>query len=1072
MRKKLLLTFTLFLVLLGSVFAQERTITGRVTSAEDGTPMPGVNIIVAGTTNVGTISDVYGRYSIKVPAGNNVLEFSFVGMKTQSVEIGASDVVDAVMETSAEMIGEVVVTALGIKRETKALGYSQQEIGTAALSASRETNLTSFLTAKVAGVRVSKTSSGTGGSSAITIRGTKSLLGNNQPLFVVDGVPITNIGHTSGGIWDDIDLGDGMGDFNAEDIETMTVLKGPNASALYGARGSNGVILITTKSGRKGKGIGVEINSNTSFETINLVPTFQNKYATGYEETNLYGSLVEIPAGSGKFYETMDTWHGDAWGPPLDGRRTIVDPFVYPEDMFKKTLVLLPQPVDNVRSFYDTGINTATTVAISGSTDKTSARLSIGHSTNKGIIPNSKLNKQTVALNINSQITDFLSFEGRINYVRDEGNNRPMLGLAYQGGNVSGALMRMGRYVPMDFLKEYYEKTGNAGSFPAVNYNPYYMVNELKSNDIQDRIIGQISSTLKLTDWLSVLGRVGTDFYIQRVNRTWPVGAKRADNYKGRVYNEFRLVKDLNADVILTAKKDFSSHFSANASVGSSILYQERNNQTLDGRVFKAPGVYDISNCQDIRPDTYLSRKEMQSVFFIGQIAYNNYLFLDVTGRNDWSSALGINDYSFFYPSVSTSFVFSDAFKGIPGNILSFGKIRASWAQVGNDSDPYMTRNGYASTTTTYAGQGLSWMNPRIPLFNLKNELTESWELGTDLRFLSNKVGIDFTYYNGRTTNQILPVNVTNSSGYTTVVINAGEIKNKGIEISLNLNPVKTNGGFSWDINANYSRNQSEVVELAPGIESLVVGSGIAGTGTVEARPGQPYGNIVGYAYQRAPDGQKIVSDGYYIPTSTQQVLGNITPDWIGGLNNTFSYKGFSLNVLLDFVQGNEISSETKYRLTASGNGKWTTEGRRPQDMDDQGNQLPLVGILDGVVAVDDGSGNITYEKNTTAVDGQTYWAMRAWGDIGEEFVLDGSYISVREVMVSYNFKPSFLSKTPIAGITLSAVGRNLMYLEEHMQDMGVSPESAPNTSAGDAGYEVFSMPTTRTWGFNVKLSF
>ena len=1069
MRKRLFLTFTLFLVLLGSVFAQERIITGRVTSADDGSPLPGVNIVVTGTTNVGTISDVSGKYSLKVPAGFKALDFTFIGMKSQSVTIGASNIIDVVLETSAEMMDEVVVTALGIQRQVKALGYAQQEIGTAALSASRETNLTSFLTAKVAGVQISKTSSGTGGSSAITIRGAKSLLGNNQPLFVVDGVPITNIGHSSGGAWGDKDLGDGIGDINPEDVESMSVLKGPNASALYGARGSNGVILITTKTGQKKKGIGVEINSNTSFETLNLIPTYQNKYATGYEETNLYGEMVEIPAGSGKFYETMDTWHGDSWGPPLDGKRTIVDPFAYPADMFTRTLVLLPQPANNVRDFYQTGINTANTVSISGSNDKTSARLSIGNTTNKGIIPNWTMNKQTVVLNANSQLTDYLSFNGKINYIRDEGNNRPTLGAS--SDNVTSTFVTMGRYVPMSWLKEYYEKTKLPGSWPGVSYNPYYVVNELKNHDTKDRIIGQVSATLKLAPWLSILGRAGTDYYTQKQDQTWPVGSKGGDNYLGRVYNILRTVKDYNADVILTANKAISSSFNINLSVGSSILYQQRTTQSLDSRVFKAPGVYDVGNCKDIRPYSYLSRKEMQSVYFTGQLAYANYLFLDVTGRNDWSSALGVDNYSFFYPSVSTSFVFTDAFKEIPTNILSFGKIRASWAQVGNDSDPYLTMNGYGSTTTTYAGQGLSWMNERIPLYNLKNELTESWELGSDLRFLDSRIGLDFTYYNGRTTNQIVPVNVSNASGYTTVVINAGEVQNKGMEVALNLNPVKTSSGFSWDINANFSQNKSTVVSLAPGIESLTL-AGDVYPNVIEARPGQAYGNIVGYGFKRAPDGQRIVIDGVYQPSTTQQVLGNITPDWIGGLNNIFSYKGLTLNILLDFVQGNEISSSTKYQMEAKGTGAWTVEGRRPVDIGPDGKQMPEVGILDGVKEVKDGEGNITYVTNDVAVNGQNYWAMRAWGEIGEEFVLDGSYISLREIMLTYTFSPSFLKKTPFAGITVSAVGRNLMYLEEHMQGMGISPESAPNTSSGYAGTEMISMPTTRTWGFNVKLNF
>jgi TonB-linked SusC/RagA family outer membrane protein len=1066
MRKKLLLTLTLFMVILGSVFAQERTITGIVTSAEDRAPLPGVNILVPGTT-VGTISDAQGRFTIRVPSGSKSLEFSFIGMTTQTVAIGASNEVNVAMAVSSEMLEEVVVTALGIQKSAKALGYAQQEIGTAQLSAARETNLTSFLTAKVAGVQVTKTSSGTGGSSAIMIRGAKSLLGNNQPLYVIDGVPVTNVGHSSGGTWGDLDLGDGIGDINPEDVESMTVLKGPNASALYGARGSNGVILITTKSGKVRKGIGVELNSNISIETINLVPTFQNSYATGYEETNLYGSFKTI---NGKQYETMDTWHGDSWGPPLDGRRTIVDPFCYPAEMYTRTLVLLPQPADNVADFYETGFTNSNTLSISGGTDKTSARLSFGNSTTKGIFPNNKLNRQTIVLRTTSQVTDFLSFDAKINYIHDVGDQRPVLGSATD--NVTRSLCIMGRYVPMSWLKEYYETTKLPGSWPGISYNPYFVVNELKNHDAQDRIIGLVSTTLKLTDWLSLMGRAGTDYYTQKQERKWPVGSKGSDNVNGRVYDDFRTVKDLNADVILTATRELSSSFAMNASVGASILHQERNSQTLDARKFKAIGVYDVSNCTDIRPSTWLSKKEMQSVFFTGQLSYKNYLFLDVTGRNDWSSALGVDNFSFFYPSVSTSFVFTDAFKFISKNILPYGKVRASWAQVGNDSDVYLTKNGYNSTTTLYGGQSVAWMNSQIPLFNLKNELTESWEIGTDLRFLNNRIGFDITYYSGKTTNQILPVTVSVASGYSSVVINAGEIQNKGIEATLNLNPVRTASGFSWDINANFSRNKSKVVELAPGIEQLTL-AGDPYPNLIIARPGDAYGNIEGYAYRRAPDGQKITIKGVYQATPDRKILGNITPDWIGGLNNTFSFKGLSLNVLLDFVQGNEMSSATKYQMEAKGTGAWTVEGRRTRDLDDQGKQLPLVGIVDGVEEVKDAGGNVTgYVKNTTAVNGQDYWANRAWGNIGEEFVLDGSYISLREVMLTYNFSPSILGKTPFKGITLSAFGRNLMYLEEHMQDMGISPESAPNTSAGYAGIEMITMPTTRTWGFNVKLTF
>lgn len=1069
MRRRLLLTLTLFLAVLGSVIAQERTITGTVSSADDGSPLPGVNVLVSGTTNMGTVTDVNGKYTLKVPSGHEGLSFSYIGMKPQTVILGASNVIDISLETSAEVLSEIVVTALGIKKEVKALGYAQQQVGADDLSGARESNLNNMLTAKVSGVRISHTSAGTGGSSAITIRGAKSLLGNNQPLYVVDGVPITNENHNNGGTFNETDLGDGIGDINPEDVLSMEVLKGPNASALYGSRGANGVILITTKSGSKKKGLGIEFNSNVTVEKLNIFPTYQNYYATGYEETNLYGSMVNI---DGKEYETMDSWHGDSWGPPLDGNRTIVNPFVFPEDANKKTMVLLPQPADNVQKFYETGISTSNTLSITGGNDKTTARLSLGNSTMKGIIPNWKTNKQTITLRTNTEVNKFLSFDTKFNYIRDEGNNRPALGTG--SDNVTRTFVTMGRYVPMDFLKEYYEKTKQPGHWPGVNYNPYYVVNELKNHDIKDRIIGMVSATVKITPWLSLMGRTGLDYYQQSQRRIWPVGSFGIDNTAGRVTNDINNVKDINADVLLSVNKELSSHFTVNGAVGSSILYQERSQTIIDSRNFKAPGVYDVSNAQDIRPWDYLSKKEMQSVYFTGQLAWNNYLFLDVSGRNDWSSALGVENYSFFYPSVSASFVFSDAFQFLPKNILSFGKLRASWAQVGNDSDPYLTKNGYNTTTVTYAGQPLLYMNGTIPALNLQNELTASWELGTDLRFLDNRIGLDLTYYDGKTTNQILNAKVPNSSGYSYAIINAGEIRNHGIEMSLNLTPVRTASGFAWEINANYSRNHSKVVSLAPGIETLLLNPNSYYFNT-EARVGHPYGDIVGTAYQRAPDGQLLVTGGSYLPTPETQVLGNITPKWIGGLNNTFTFKGLSFNVLLDFVQGNQMTSATKYQEEAKGTGVWTTEGRRLHDINQStGEQYPLVGVLPGVMVATDADGNPTgnYVKNDIAVNGQTYWAGRAWGGIDEEFVLDGSYISLREVMLSYSFSPSFISKTPLAGLSISLIGRNLAYLEEHMQGMGISPESAPNTSSGYAGTEVISMPSTRTVQINLKITF
>ncbi|PID92597.1 MAG: hypothetical protein CSA96_02305 [Bacteroidetes bacterium] len=1067
MKKHLLFIATLLFILTGSTMAQTRTIKGRVTSDEDGTPLPGANVVVTGQESIGTITGADGSYSLNVPANTKALTFMFVGMENLEITIDNRSIVDAVLKRSIVGLEEVVVTALGIERAEKALGFAVQELDEDELTAAREPNITGYLTAKVAGVQVSKTSSGTGGSSSVTIRGNSSISGSNQPLYVVDGVPIINDPKSSGGLWGDNDYGDGIGDINPEDVESMSVLKGPNASALYGSRGANGVILITTKSGKKGRGITVEVNSNFSIETLNLFPNYQNKYATGYEGTNIYGSLVEIPEGSGNFYETMDTWHGDSWGPPLDGRRTIVDPFVYPEDKNTRTRVLLPEPEDNVRNFYETGMTNSNTLAIIGRNERGSTRLSLGNTLLKGIVPNHKVQKYNMALRSTSKVSKWLSFDSKINYIHTDGTQRPFLGSSRY--NVNRTFATMGRYVPMDWLEEYYETTGSYGRWPGVNMNPYYVVNEVKNNDYRDRVLGYASATLTFTKWLSLMGRVGADFYTEYQKRIYPYGDR---GYSlGRFTTNMRNYKDINADALLTASGQLSDDLSGSFSLGASLLSQRRDTEYMDARELKAKGVYNVSNAVDLRPDSYLWQKQMQSLYFIGQLAYRDYLFLDLTGRNDWSSALGLNNQSFFYPSAGLSFIFSEAFT-LDQKIFSFGKLRLSWAQVGNDSDPYLTKAGYNSYTNNFLGQGFASKSETLPLFDLKNELSESWEIGTDLRFLQNRVGLDLTYYNGHTTNQILPISVSSASGYSRVIINAGRVSNKGLEAILNLRPIDMGNSFRWDISFNYARNTSMVEELAPGIENYQIASHYPND--IYANPGEPFGTIVGYKTKKNPDGRYIVNaSGAYARESKVSVLGNITPDWIGGLNNTFSYKGFSANILIDFVMGGELSSATKYQMTAKGTGKFTEEGRRPQDTDDAGNQLPYVGVLDGVVEVLDASGNVIgYEENTQAVDGQTYWASRAWGGPTDWFVLDGSYISLREIMLSYRFQPSALEKTPFKGISISLVGRNLLYLEEHMQDLGISPESAPNTSAGYAGIESFAIPTTRTWGMNLKLAF
>lgn len=1041
-------------------YAQGQTVSGTVTSAAEGTPLSDVSVVVQGTSK-GSTTDDNGKYSLSISRGNAILVFSYSGYVTQTIKVNSRSVINITMVVSTNQLSEVVVTALGIKKEKKALGYSAQELGAKDLSDARDPNVANYLTGKIAGAQVSRTASGTGGSTKVILRGISSLTGNNQPLYVVDGIPLDNstfneatntannrnatAGH---------DFGDGIGNINPQDIESMTVLKGPNATALYGSRGSNGVIIITTKSGRAGKGIGVEINSGTTIEKVSMIPNVQNKYGPGYEDQNVYGDIVAI---NGVNYETIPSWEvGFSYGPPLDGK-LFVNPYVFDPNAPLITFALLPQPKNNIRDFWETGLSTNNTIALSGGTEKSTARLSVNNSTTKGITPNNTDNQQSIDLRVSTKVGNKLSFDAKVNYIHKEVNNAPNMGGSQE--NILFQLTELGRYTPLPFLKEYYEKTGLRTQFTGARYNPYYIVNELKNNAVRDRVVGFASAKYQFNSWLSLIARSGIDVYSERRRQTWPVGAATSQSSGGRIIDETYLIKESNSDVLLTAAKNNLGNFSASLSLGGSLLKRSNTLQGWDGRTLLIPGIYDISNAKNVAPYYSMVEKELQSVYAAGEIGYKNYLFLDITGRNDWSSTLGSNNYSFFYPSVGSSFIFTDAFD-MHSKVLTFGKVRASYAEAGNDASAYLTQSGYSVNPTPFNGQTYASQDNNIALYNLKNELKHSIEFGADLRFFNNRIGLDATYYKSNTKNQIVPVGISTASGYTTKVINAGNIQNEGIEVSLNVTPVNLKNSFRWDISLNFAKNQSKVIELAPGIETLPLAYGEPNT--IEARIGQPYGNIIGYKYKRSPDGQKIVgSDGAYVKEDNTSVLGNVMPKWTGGLNNTFSFKGFTLNALVDFVQGNQISSQTKYKMIASGNAAMTVEGRE--------HSRPLDGVVENV---DPTTGKITYAKNTQTVDGQTYWARRAWDGIGEEFVMDGSYVMLREVILGYTFQPSFIKKMRFTGIRVSLVGRNLFFIKDHMQGMGISPETILNTQAAYSGLETLNMPTTRNYGINFNFTF
>ncbi|NOY96434.1 MAG: TonB-dependent receptor plug domain-containing protein [Chlorobi bacterium] len=933
--------------------------------------------------------------------------------------------------------------AFGINRDNKGITYSIQRLDNP--HGGLETNFVNLLTGKIAGLQVSRTASGTGGSPAVRIRGVNNFIGYTQPLYVVDGMPITNMEHSSGGVNSgDNDYGSSIDDINPWDIKSITVIKGLNATAFYGQRANNGVILITTKTGNNTDGFSVELNSSLSFEQVSLSPQFQNKYSTGYEGTNLYGNLKEI---DGVLYETLNNWLIDSWGPPLDGRRIVVDPFVYPEDKNTRTLALLPQPANNVKNFYETGITNSNYVAITRNIRKTNARFSFGNSSNTGIVPNHKNEKQMINLRVHTQLFRKLSFDIKANYIHSEGNNRPALGI--DSDNLVKVFSSMGRYVPLPWLQKYYGKTGESGKWPGIKYNPYYIINALKNNNNRDRFIGYGTISYDITNWLKLTGRYGSDSFKEKRKNTWPVGAKGTSNGKGEISNVALDVKEQNIDILMNINKKISKSFSCDISIGFNRLNQKMENEYFLSRFAESPynGIFDT-----LRSNQSIYEQKTLSLYLAAQLGFKDYLFLDFLGRKEKGEDLKNNKSSFFSPSAGVSLILTDAFN-INSNILNYWKLRASYTKsiIRKDLQHILL----------------------IPTAENKDIFIESWEMGSEVILLKNRLSFDITYYKSLPTNLATHISVNSNSGYSTFVKYDGKIENKGMEISLNLSPISSPKGFNWDINANYSHNYSKAVELAPDIESLVISSDVT-PNRIEVRRGLPYGSIVGYAYRKNPDGQRIVNkNGSYERESKPTILGNINPDWIGGLNNTLSYKGFSLNFLIDFVQGGELSSTTKYQMTALGTAKFTEEGRRTQDTDDDGNQLPYVGVLPGVVEIKDTEGNVVgYAPNTNAVSGQDYWAQRAWNKIGEEFILDASYIMLREIMLSYNFQPSVLKKTPFRRLTINLFGRNLWYIKEQMEDLGISPESAPNTSAWAQGLEVFSLPPTRTFGASINVSF
>jgi TonB-linked SusC/RagA family outer membrane protein len=1052
--RKLILTLAVLLWAGGvsEVQAQERTITGRVTSADTQQPLVGVQVLVRGTA-AGTLTDPSGNYSLRVPAGATTLTFSSIGFRSADVAIAGQNTINVSLAPAAVQLEGLVVTAMGITQKERAIATSVQTVSAEELMQAREPNLVAALSGKAAGVEIRSTGT-QGGSSRVVIRGASSITGNNQPLFIVDGMPIDNSspiitgggGSAAQGTAGSVDYGNAAQDINPNDIESITVLKGPNAAALYGSRAANGAIVITTKSGRAAlgrRGGIVSASQNVSFESPLRLPSYQNEFGQG-----LNGQFSYVDGKGAGLNDGVD----ESWGPRMDGRAICQfnSPGAGTPNCQATPWVAHP---NNVASFFETGRTLTTNVAFAAASDNANVRLSVTNMDVDGMYPETRIKRLTTALNGGAELMERLNVDGAVQYIRSEGNNRP--GSGYLGTNPMQQFVWFGRQVDMGALKSFRNADGTLFNWNHQYFgNPYFMAQENRNEDQRDRIIGNLGATLRVTPWLNARLTSGTDWYEDLRTRTYAHGniglafAQAGGLYENQIYRQ-----ETNHNFILSANRDLTPDvtFSANAGAGRRISDGRFHN--MGATALTVPGVYNFSNAS-ASPNIFnsIEKKRVNSLYGQAQFGFRNFWFVDVTGRNDWSSTLPEGNNSYFYPSISSSLVVSDLVPALQNSPVGFAKVRASWARVGNDADPYQTQVSF-SPGVPWSGSPTFTVPNRLPNLGLKPEETTSFEVGTDLRLFQDRLGFDFTWYNQQTINQILPVQVSSASGYSSRVINAGKMENKGIELLTTLTPVRLQNGFQWDVAANFARNRNMVVDLAEDLETLVLGS--YWSLNIEARKGHPYGTIWGRQFVRDPQGNIVVgSNGrpLNLNTNPQGVLGNYNPDWTGSLTNTLRYRNVDFSFMFDTQQGGSVFSVTQMFGNYAGVLPETLAGRGYDGVDSM--------LVQGVQFV-----NGQYVPNTTRTTAQLYH--RGMFGLQEPFVLDASFIKLREARLGYAVPASVTQRMRLSNMHVAVVGRNL-WLSTPMPH--IDPEVAFDAS-NVQGLEFGSLPSARSIGFHVSVT-
>lgn len=1104
--KRIYLLFLFLLTTTTLLTAQTRIITGTVTGADDGQPIIGCTVQLKGTST-GITTDINSKYSLPVPQNATTLVFSYTGMKSQEVEIGGRLVIDVSLQSDLVGLAEVVVTALGISREKKSLGYATQQVSGDAISTVKSSNFMNSLSGKLSGVVIKKNQN-MGGSTNVIVRGSKSLQNTNQVLYVVDGVPINNnIGlYSSTGTAPiqstgaaSYDYGNAASDINPEDIESVNVLKGSSAAALYGSRASGGVIMITTKKGKEGKdGIGITLNSNITFSSIDksTFPTYQDQYGAGYGQ--YYGpagdAWFESRTASGKNSTTdpvndplvdwVPTDQDASYGAKFDGHPVWGWYSVDPESpWYKQSKPWLPAQNGPI-TFFEKPVTYSNSVAIDKSFATGSLRMSYNNYNTSGLMPNSKLTKDNFLVNGSWNVSKRLTATASANFIKQSATGRNSTG--YSDNILTN--MRQWAQTNLDYKDqlEAYNITqrnltwnyNSALNYPIYTDNPYFQRYQNYQNDTRIRTIGNMAVTYKIFDWLDIFSRVAVDAYSEFQEERRAVGSvplefgvSRARQKSGYLRRD-NTFSEFNFDLMLNFKKKLTESLNLNGFIGAN---ERRTNNSFftnstNGGLF-VPGIYSIQN--SLSPLPYpvesISKIGVRSQFASVSLGYRDFLYLDATARQDYASTLPAANNKYFYPSVTGAFIFSEIFKK---DWLSFGKLRLNYAQVGNLA-------GFDQLIDTYVvNTPMNGANNQLPRTkknpDLKNESTKSLEAGLEASFFKSRLSFDIAVYKTNSLDQIMPVPVSQTSGYEFLVVNSGEIENKGIELMLKGTPT-IKGAFRWDIAVNWAKNKSKVLSLYPDITNLSLGSFQGGV-TLNATIGEPYGALKGYDYTYDGSGNKIISAATGLPVKSKtatEIIGNVNPDWNGGISNTLTYKNIALSFLIDIQQGGDIYSLDMYYGMSS--------GLYPETVitNDLGNPIrdPLTGdsksggyIISGVNVVKDASGNITSSTpNTTRVDASN---SDGWGYAVEPhraFIYDASYVKLREVTLSYFLPSSLLKNTFIKGASIGFVGSNLWILHKNLPY--ADPESG--LSAGNIqGYSIGSLPSTRDFSFNVKFNF